>query len=60
MVCSVKTRVRTGAMVGSQLFYRANIQDDKRTDFNPITILKFHLLHQGSAKEIPSLFVARV
>jgi sugar lactone lactonase YvrE len=26
-----------------RLFYMANIQDDKKTGFNPITILKLHL-----------------
>ena len=35
--------VTTGVVVGDELFYMANIQDDKQTGFNPITILKLHL-----------------
>ncbi len=34
---------RTGMIVGADFFYMANIQDDKTTGFNPITILKVHL-----------------
>jgi hypothetical protein len=35
--------VTTGVVAGSDFFYMANIQDDKKTGFNPITILKIHL-----------------
>jgi hypothetical protein len=35
--------VSTGVLVGDELFYMANIQDDKKTGFNPIVILKLHL-----------------
>ena len=35
--------VTTGVVVGSEFFYMANIQDDKKTGFNPITILKLRL-----------------
>jgi len=35
--------VTTGVVVGREFFYMANIQDDKKTGFNPITILKLHL-----------------
>jgi hypothetical protein len=35
--------VTTGVVVGSEFFYMANIQDGKKTGFNPITILKLHL-----------------
>jgi hypothetical protein len=35
--------ITTGVVVGDELFYMANIQDDKQTGFNPITILKLHL-----------------
>jgi hypothetical protein len=35
--------VTTGVVVGNEFFYMANIQDDKKTGFNPITILKLHL-----------------
>ena len=35
--------VTTGVVVGGEFFYMANIQDDKKTGFNPITILKLHL-----------------
>lgn len=35
--------VTTGVVVGGDFFYMANIQDDKKTGFNPITILKLHL-----------------
>jgi hypothetical protein len=35
--------VTTGVFVGSDFFYMANIQDDKKTGFNPITVLKLHL-----------------
>ncbi|MBZ5594441.1 MAG: SMP-30/gluconolactonase/LRE family protein [Acidobacteriia bacterium] len=35
--------VTTGVVVGGEFFYMANIQDDKKTAFNPITILKLHL-----------------
>jgi hypothetical protein len=35
--------VTTGVVVGSDFFYMANIQDDKKTNFDPITILKLHL-----------------
>jgi len=35
--------VTTGVVVGGDLFYMANIQDDKKTGFSPITILKLHL-----------------
>jgi SMP-30/gluconolaconase/LRE-like protein len=33
----------TGVLVGREFFYMANIQDDKKSGFNPITILKLHL-----------------
>jgi sugar lactone lactonase YvrE len=35
--------ITTGVVVGGEFFYMANIQDDKKTGFNPITILKLHL-----------------
>jgi hypothetical protein len=35
--------VTTGVVVGREFFYMANIQDDKKTGFNPITVLKLHL-----------------
>jgi hypothetical protein len=35
--------VTTGVVVGDELFYMANIQDDKQSGFSPITILKLHL-----------------
>lgn len=35
--------VTTGVVVGSDFFYMANIQDDKKAGFDPITILKLHL-----------------
>jgi len=35
--------VTTGVIAGGEFFYMANIQDDKKTGFNPITILKLHL-----------------
>ncbi len=35
--------VTTGVVVGHDFFYMANIQDDKKTGFNPITILKLRL-----------------
>jgi hypothetical protein len=35
--------VTTGVVVGGEFFYMANIQDDKKTSFNPIAILKLHL-----------------
>jgi sugar lactone lactonase YvrE len=35
--------VTTGVVAGDEFFYMANIQDDKKTGFNPITILKLHL-----------------
>ena len=35
--------VTTGVVVGREFFYMANIQDDKKTGFNPITILKLQL-----------------
>jgi sugar lactone lactonase YvrE len=35
--------VTTGVVVGSDFFYMANIQDDKKASFDPITILKLHL-----------------
>jgi len=35
--------VTTGVVVGREFFYMANIQDNKKTGFNPITILKLHL-----------------
>jgi hypothetical protein len=35
--------VTTGVVVGSDLFYVANIQDEKQTGFKPIAILKLHL-----------------
>jgi hypothetical protein len=35
--------VTTGVVAGSDLFYMANIQDDKQAGFDPITILKLHL-----------------
>lgn len=35
--------VTTGVVAGGDFFYMANIQDGKKTAFNPITILKLHL-----------------
>jgi hypothetical protein len=35
--------ITTGVFVGNDFFYMANIQDDKKTGFNPITVLKLHL-----------------
>ncbi len=35
--------VTTGAVAGDGFFYMANIQDEKKTSFNPIRILKIHL-----------------
>jgi streptogramin lyase len=35
--------VTTGVFAGTYFFYMANIQDDKKTGFNPITVLKLHL-----------------
>ena len=35
--------VTTGVIAGGNFLYMANIQDDKKTGFDPITILKLHL-----------------
>jgi hypothetical protein len=35
--------VTTGVVAGSDFFYMANIQDEKKTSFDPITILKLRL-----------------
>ncbi len=35
--------ITTGVIIGNELFYMANIQDDKKSGFTPITILKVHL-----------------
>jgi hypothetical protein len=35
--------ITTGVIVGRDFFYMANIQDDKKAGFNPITILKLRL-----------------
>jgi len=35
--------ITTGVVVGSEFFYMANTQDDKETDYKPITVLKLHL-----------------
>lgn len=35
--------VTTGVIVGSDFFYMANIQDDKKTGFEPIKMLRVHL-----------------
>jgi hypothetical protein len=35
--------ITTGVIAGNDFFYMANIQDDKKTGFNPITILKLSL-----------------
>jgi len=35
--------VTTGVATGGELFYMANTQDDKKSGFNPIAILKLHL-----------------
>jgi SMP-30/Gluconolactonase/LRE-like region len=35
--------VTTGVLVGGDFFYMANIQDEKTSGFDPITILKLHL-----------------
>jgi hypothetical protein len=32
-----------GRLVGSDFFHMANIQDDKKSGYEPITILKLHL-----------------
>ena len=36
--------ITTGVIDGDDFYYMANIQDDKKTGFDPITILKIHLL----------------
>ncbi len=36
--------VTTGVLAGGDFFYMANIQDDKKAGFDPITILKSHLV----------------
>ena len=36
--------VTTGVIDGDDFYYMANIQDDKKASFDPITILKIHLL----------------
>jgi hypothetical protein len=35
--------VTTGVVAGDEFFYMANIQDDEKTDFDPIRVLKLHL-----------------
>ena len=35
--------VTTGVIVDNDLFYMANIQDEKKSGFDPITVLKLHL-----------------
>jgi sugar lactone lactonase YvrE len=35
--------VTTGVVAGGDFFYMANIQDEKKTGFNPIAMLKLHL-----------------
>jgi hypothetical protein len=35
--------VTAGVVVGDEFFYMANIQDDKETYFNPISVLRLHL-----------------
>ena len=35
--------ITTGVVAGGFFFYMANIQDDKKTGFNPITVLKLRL-----------------
>jgi hypothetical protein len=35
--------VTTGVIVGKELFYMANIQDEKQSGFQPITVLKMTL-----------------
>ena len=35
--------VTTGVVAGGEFFYMANIQDDKKSGFNPITVLKLRL-----------------
>ena len=35
--------VTTGVIVGNEFFYMANIQDEKKTGYIPITILKLPL-----------------
>jgi hypothetical protein len=35
--------ITTGVIAGDEFFYMANVQDDKKTGFNPIRILKLHL-----------------
>lgn len=35
--------VTTGVLAGDEFFYMANIQDDKKSGFNPIRVLKLHL-----------------
>lgn len=35
--------ITTGVVAGSDFFYMANIQDDKKTGFDPITVLKLHM-----------------
>jgi hypothetical protein len=36
--------ITTGVIDGDDFYYMANIQDDKKASFDPITILKIHLL----------------
>jgi hypothetical protein len=35
--------IRTGVIVGSEFYYMANVQDDKKSGFVPIAVLKLHL-----------------
>jgi len=35
--------IRTGVIVGAEFYYMANVQDEKKSGFVPITILKLHL-----------------
>lgn len=35
--------IRTGVIVGSEFYYMANVQDDKKSGFVPIAVLKLHI-----------------
>ena len=35
--------ITTGVIAGGDFFYMANVQDDKKAGFNPISVLKLHL-----------------
>ena len=51
--------VTTGVFAGSDFFYMANIQDDKKSGFNPITVLKLHI-DKGTRTEVSRIPVGEV